>query len=348
MRILAGTVLLWVAVPAFAEELVQSFRGGRYDAQRFRYDGPTPEQFIQPESEGLRWRFSPGKGPPRPVGIYWRTPVRGDFAVTVSLEILPADRPDRWGNGPGAELYVALENPSADGLALTCRALPRGGSVVELTHMTTLNGKRVLKEARLIPTPFLNERARLRLAREGPTLIASAADGDAQPPREFHRVNLGTAGVRMVRFAGTPGQSPEAGLDMRLLEFRLAVQDPGRLGPSIAQPAPAATPDRPGSPGRLAWGSALAATLVLPTAAVFLWRRRSKARALAGPAPDKRPSPPAALPGQPVIVLPCTHCGKRLKVKEEAAGKRVKCPGCGQATAVPLPGPASRPPRPTP
>jgi hypothetical protein len=339
MRILAGTVLLWVAAPAFAEELVQNFRGGKYDAQRFRYDGPTPEQFIRPENEGLRWRFSADRAPPRPVGIYWRTPVRGDFAATVSLEILQADGPGL--SGPGAELYVALENPSADALALTCRPLPKGGSVVELTHMTTLNGKRVLKEGSLIPTPFLNKRARLRLAREGPTLIASAADGDTEPLREFHRVGAGTAPVRMVRFAGTPGQGSNATLDMRLLEFQLTLQDPGRLGPSVAQPAPSAPADRPGSPRRLGWGSALAATLVFLTAVVFLWRRRSKAKPLAGPAPDKRSPPPTPLPGQPGIVLPCTHCGKRLKVKEEAAGKRVKCPGCGQATAVPLPGPTS-------
>jgi len=36
-----------------------------------------------------------------------------------------------------------------------------------------------------------------------------------------------------------------------------------------------------------------------------------------------------------MIAFPCTHCGKDLKVKDELAGKRVKCPGCRKAVAVP-------------
>jgi RsiW-degrading membrane proteinase PrsW (M82 family) len=36
------------------------------------------------------------------------------------------------------------------------------------------------------------------------------------------------------------------------------------------------------------------------------------------------------------IPIACS-CGKRLKVRDEFAGKRVKCPGCGQPLAVPAP-----------
>ena len=35
-------------------------------------------------------------------------------------------------------------------------------------------------------------------------------------------------------------------------------------------------------------------------------------------------------------------CGKRLKVRDELAGKRVRCPGCGQPVAVPANGDAKR------
>ena len=38
------------------------------------------------------------------------------------------------------------------------------------------------------------------------------------------------------------------------------------------------------------------------------------------------------------ITLRCQGCGKVLRLKDEAAGKRGKCPGCGQAFAVPLQG----------
>jgi phage FluMu protein Com len=33
----------------------------------------------------------------------------------------------------------------------------------------------------------------------------------------------------------------------------------------------------------------------------------------------------------------CSSCNKKLKVKDELAGKKIKCPGCGSPTAVPEP-----------
>jgi serine/threonine protein kinase/phage FluMu protein Com len=38
-----------------------------------------------------------------------------------------------------------------------------------------------------------------------------------------------------------------------------------------------------------------------------------------------------------MIALTCSHCDKNLKVKDELAGKRVRCPQCKQALEVPLP-----------
>jgi serine/threonine protein kinase len=36
-----------------------------------------------------------------------------------------------------------------------------------------------------------------------------------------------------------------------------------------------------------------------------------------------------------MIVFACANCGKRLKVGDDRAGKRGKCPGCGQKTRIP-------------
>ncbi|MBC8116611.1 MAG: hypothetical protein H7062_19635 [Candidatus Saccharimonas sp.] len=33
----------------------------------------------------------------------------------------------------------------------------------------------------------------------------------------------------------------------------------------------------------------------------------------------------------------CDSCGKQLKVRDEAAGKRVKCPDCGSVVQIPEP-----------
>src|SRR3954468_19132818 len=37
-----------------------------------------------------------------------------------------------------------------------------------------------------------------------------------------------------------------------------------------------------------------------------------------------------------MIPISCDGCGKNLKVKDEVAGKKVKCPGCGQVLRVPV------------
>jgi len=36
-----------------------------------------------------------------------------------------------------------------------------------------------------------------------------------------------------------------------------------------------------------------------------------------------------------MVTFACSHCGRKLQIKEALAGKRAKCPGCGQLVAVP-------------
>src|ERR1700691_3265369 len=38
-----------------------------------------------------------------------------------------------------------------------------------------------------------------------------------------------------------------------------------------------------------------------------------------------------------MIVFACASCQKKLSVKDELAGKRAKCPSCGESTTVPTP-----------
>jgi DNA-directed RNA polymerase subunit RPC12/RpoP len=35
------------------------------------------------------------------------------------------------------------------------------------------------------------------------------------------------------------------------------------------------------------------------------------------------------------VKFACGECGKKLEVKLELAGRKVKCPGCGKAVLVP-------------
>jgi serine/threonine protein kinase len=40
-----------------------------------------------------------------------------------------------------------------------------------------------------------------------------------------------------------------------------------------------------------------------------------------------------------MLAFPCPSCQKKLQVADEHAGKKVKCPGCGQVLTVPVPAP---------
>src|SRR5438094_511236 len=37
-----------------------------------------------------------------------------------------------------------------------------------------------------------------------------------------------------------------------------------------------------------------------------------------------------------MIQLTCDHCEKNLRLRDELAGRRIKCPGCGGTLTVPL------------
>jgi phage FluMu protein Com len=64
-------------------------------------------------------------------------------------------------------------------------------------------------------------------------------------------------------------------------------------------------------------------------AAIFLWRRR---RAVQAPSGNQ---PAATEAASPIVAIACAGCGKQLKAKAELAGKKVKCPQCGKAVAIP-------------
>src|SRR6266545_1634315 len=329
MRILASAALFLVAGAVSAEEVRHTFRGGNAGDRLFRYDGPTAEQFVSPEGAGLRWRFLAGHAPTRPVGLYWRFPVRGDFVATVRYEILQADQTED-GLGAGVELYLMLDGPAREGI-----------SFARLTRLTFLHlsnneaGKRYAKQTRYFPATPESECGRLRLARTGTTLIASLALGEQDQFQEIHRAEIGVADIRMVRFAGTSGGDVHAGLDMRLLEFELQAQELGRQGKFVTPPPRARVangqdPDKGGENAEdadessvsplLVWGITLAILACL--ALSYFWLRKPK---------DKAP----AASHDSLTALRCAHCGKGLKVKSALAGKKVKCPGCEKVLAVP-------------
>lgn len=306
MRILPSIVLLCLAGPALAEEVKFDFRGGKFDEQLLAYDGPDQAGMLIPEAEGLRVRFTPDRFPPRGMGAVWRFQVKGDFVATGRYEILRVDQPERGGN-IGVELYVMLHGPSRDGVSW-CRVL-RDGPSLSLTHLATNDmNQRGVKTNLVRPTTARSERGRLRLARVGPTMIASLAEGDDEEFQEIFRSEVGTAQVSTVRFGGIPGGDRNAQLDARLLDVELKgdeltqagkaprpipVADGVAVAPPLGPSAPEAAPAR--DRRWLYWGLAVFVLILLALLPLLLVRRRQpepKKPASAKP----KPAPSRELP----------------------------------------------------
>jgi serine/threonine-protein kinase len=118
-----------------------------------------------------------------------------------------------------------------------------------------------------------------------------------------------------------------------VLEELWELRPPTPPAPAPAE-RPAAPPQKAGAKGWLAAAGLLGLALSV-TLAVWLCVRRSRraARVPAGaPVPGGQARPTTS---GPPIPFPCPGCGKGLKARADLAGRKVKCPQCGQAVLVP-------------
>jgi RNA polymerase sigma factor (sigma-70 family) len=224
-----------------AEEVEHDFRASRFDERLLWYSGPKDKGYLTPEAEGLRLRFTEERFPTSGMGAQWRFHADGDLMATGRYEILRVDAPK---SGIGIEMYWSLLSPAKDGLSYNY-IMTAQGPMLRLTWLVDGNGKRLRKDQKQQKTSLAN-RGRLRMARQGSTLIASFADADEDTFQEFHRVDIGTAKVNVLRFGGIPGTDKTAALDARLLDMQLQADTltpaPGGPRPIPTKSAPAVKP----------------------------------------------------------------------------------------------------------
>jgi len=185
-----------------------------------------------------------------------------------------------------------------------------GSAVRGLTAWLDLEGKHN-ETGQLVATEA--KTGRLRLARRGAEVFSYTSEG---PDGDFvllDRVSVGEMDLDDVQLV-TFTHSPPAYLDGRLRDLRI------RTG---SLPAISEMPRRSGVRGWLMAAVVLGMTLALLFGlALFLRRRRSRANAQAGTAAADS------------LSFACS-CGKQLRARAELAGKKVKCPGCGEPVQVP-------------
>jgi serine/threonine-protein kinase len=302
--------------PPSSKDIYQDFRGSRPLLSELTIDGGDADEVSRPEAEGLRVTMPATRRNPGPVGARVTCPISGDFEITATFEILSAD-PPRQGNGVGVALNISTD-PDLGNFAKLGRFYRAGeGSVFLVESWNKDRPGSYLAQG--IPTNVLT--GQLRLVRDGSTLRYLVTEGPGDDFRELHRDNFGPDDLSLLRFVVNNSGSP-AGVDARLVDLRI------RSGKRAAEI---------GITGANRWLTGVGLlVLVLGLGAVGAWlvlRRSGFADETSAPTGgvDATGNHDAAAR----VMVRCSGCGKNLKARNELAGKKVKCPQCGQVLQVP-------------
>jgi phage FluMu protein Com len=309
-------------------EFYQDFRGGRSLNSSLKLIGPDVDAVTKQEDLGLRITLPKDRAVNGGVAVMTLFSLAGDFEVTGSYELLSADQPAK-GYGVGVSLNLET-NEARDKFAKVARAMRvKDGSV----YVTEYWRNEPPKDYKTFSVKTEARAGKLRLVRAGSKICFLVADGAGNDFREIKQQEFGTDDIADVRFVVADSGSPGNAVDARLIDLKIRAS---KLSPDpVAAGGPAADgPVKSADRGWLVAALLIGAAIIVfvsgaAAAAIFLWRRR---RAVQAPSGNQ---PAATEAASPIVAIACAGCGKQLKAKAELAGKKVKCPQCGKAVAIP-------------
>ncbi len=315
------------SAPQFATEVYQDFRGKPPMLPQFRLLGPDLKTVTKSEEAGFRVTLPKTRKVHQPVEIAATFVIKRDFEITGSYELLAADMPVS-GYGVGVCLNISTTNDLKKYLKIS-RVLRADFRSVFMAEYWTKGaddwaGPQVDTEVK---------GGQLRLVRAGSRALCEVSEGPGKEFRTiFDKEDFGTEDMAYLRFQVTDGLKPGGALDARLLDLRIRHD---YVGPArVARPVAPAS-DGPENRGSGTLALVLAVSLMITLIAIALVSylhisRRHDARN--AQRPDVMSTAPAAAHA---AIFACTACGKKLRIKDTSAGKKVKCPKCGQAILAP-------------
>jgi DNA-directed RNA polymerase subunit RPC12/RpoP len=305
----------------YPHQFYRSFKGNAGPGGAFELVGPNAERSARFEPPGLRIVLPAGQAGVRvATGLVGKCVIKGDCEITVGYEVLREPDPADAGEGTGLFLGVDRSAPAPSG-AILARGARQGRRLTTWLQLAEPGADQPWLEE-LRPFPSAGTSGQLRLVRSGSVLYSYLAE---QPPN-FVLLGgrpFGEGDLRAVRLGGQTG-GPRAGLDVRILNLRIRADYLEGLADEPAAAVPTA-PEKGWLAGGVFLGLAGVVSLLLG-AWFFLRRRAGVPRTPAGPEPS-----PASL------AFRCAGCGRNLKAKPELAGKKLRCPQCGQGVMVRAP-----------
>jgi hypothetical protein len=204
-------------------KIQRSFRNKQFDSGVFAWVGTRPEKFARREDEGLRITFSEHDRVPQPVGVKLRYPVRGDFDLEVTLELLHIDPPKFFASG--VNVYLLLDSPDREGIWLGKMKIIEKGLCFFAGSNASQEKVRGQKYHQDQPTDQETGLARLRIVREGARFLLYGAEGASSMFQLVDSIEISAADVLLVRFALEPGRRIPTGVDARLVDFSMTAQE---------------------------------------------------------------------------------------------------------------------------
>jgi hypothetical protein len=217
---------------------------------------------LRQDEQGVRITLPAGQGKLQPTNLVTNFAVRGDFAATVSYEILHVDQPTT-GYGAGVTLYAAIDPAVKNAVSLARRVLTDG------TIKFVSNRQQPVGPPN--HTRFMDSKdvkGKLQIRRVGWVVHFLVQEGDALDFVELNRVDWSADDLKQINVGANAGDS-DAGLDVRLFDFTLKAKDMPQ------KPAPA--PDNDAPPGGRSWLVAVAIVVALCSviaAAASWWIRK--------------------------------------------------------------------------
>lgn len=202
--------------------LHRSFRGKQFDSALLQWSGPTPRKYARLEEEGLRITLPSANGPAQPVGVKLRYPVRGDFEMEATFEVLGTAPEQTKG---GATLYFLVDSPDQDGVWLGKMMDPERGPVFQMGQRTKNREERFNKFLKSTPAENKWGIVRLRVERKGNALRFFAAEAGSGPYRALHEMEISDANASIVRLAADSAWLPDVSVDIRIVEFTITAQE---------------------------------------------------------------------------------------------------------------------------
>src|ERR1019366_6626007 len=162
----------------YAQEYYQSFKGKPDNTEALVFKGPDAQEHVKYEPGGLRITLPPGHpDQPQGTGLALVSPVKGDFEITMSFEILKEPDPIDAGKkyGTRVSLGAYLDTPEKNEVSLSRRIDNNGVTQFVTYFFMAKYGPGATPKPRYLPTAA--KTGRLRLVRTESVVACYASEG---------------------------------------------------------------------------------------------------------------------------------------------------------------------------